>query len=100
DDSLDGEVDEARFTTEAFRHLLAHIRQDDLSPEEAFRLKDEATWENAKREEREEGKKLGLDEGKKLGLDEGKKLEGERRLREGILDLCEVLGIEVTPARR
>ena len=40
------------------------------------------------------GKKLGIDEGKRLGIDEGKKLGG----RAGVRDLCEVLGIEISPA--
>ena len=95
-DTLDGEVDESQYPDEVSQHILAKIERSKLDPLENARLKDEAEWEAAKREARDEGRQAGIDEGKRLGIDEGKRQEGERRLREAIVDLCEVLGVDLT----
>lgn len=44
----------------------------------------------------DEGKRLGLDEGKRLGIDEGRRLG----LRQEILTLCQLLGLEPGPEQR
>jgi flagellar biosynthesis/type III secretory pathway protein FliH len=48
----------------------------------------------------EQGEKAGLDKGMKLGLEKGEKAGLEKGLREAIGDMCELLGIQLTPPRR
>ena len=49
-DSLDGEVEEARFPDPMMRRVLGAIRDEVLTPDELARVKDEAAWEVAKRD--------------------------------------------------
>jgi len=112
EDTLDGQVDEAKYPDAISQRILEQIQRARLSPEENAKLKDEATWEAAQREVYgwgtkagfDEGKRLGIDEGKKLGIDEGKRLgvdEGKKLgLLEAIFDLCGAYGVEVTLAQR
>lgn len=81
EDSLDQRVDETKYPEEALQRALRTVERTRLSPQEAFRLKDEATWEIAKQEAREEGETLGKAEG----------------LREAVLSLCKVFGVILTP---
>jgi len=83
-DSLDGKVDEAAYGDDVSQRILEQIRRTRLSPEENAHLKEEASWEWTKREERENG----FDEGKKLGL------------QELTMELCEAYGIELTEERQ
>ncbi len=56
DDTLDGHVDETRYPDAVSQHILARIRREGMTPEENAKLKDEASWEAAKREERHWGR--------------------------------------------
>ncbi|MFO0758885.1 MAG: hypothetical protein U0359_20500 [Byssovorax sp.] len=96
EDTLDGQVDEARYGDEVSQHILARIRRERMTATENARLKDEATWEAAKREERQEGRAEGHAEGRAEGLTEGRAAE----LRTGVADLCEAYGLTLTPAQQ
>lgn len=71
-DSLDGEVEEARYTDPLMTRVLANIRSGTLTPEELEQVKEEAAWEQTKHDARLEGEL----EGKRKGRLEGK-LEGK-----------------------
>ncbi len=88
DDTLDGHVDETRYPDAVSQHILARIRREGMTPEENAKLKDEASWEAAKREERHWGKLDGLREGELRG-----KLDGKR---ETLLRLVARAGIVLT----
>ena len=79
DDTLDGHVDETRYPDAVSQHILARIRREGMTPEENAKLKDEASWEAAKREERQWGR-----------------VEGETIVREAIAALCGVCGMILT----
>ncbi len=96
EDTLDGEVDESKYPDEVSRRILEKILKSGLDPDENARVKEEATWENAKRESLEQGLREGEARGEARGLREGK-TEG---LRSAVADLCEVLGVSLTEARR
>src|SRR5580704_3496772 len=64
DDTLDGHVDETRYPDAVSQHILARIRREGMTPEENAKLKDEASWEAAKREERHWGRVEGETGGK------------------------------------
>src|SRR5262249_23828975 len=64
EDTLDGHVDETRYPDAVSQHILARIRREGLTPEENAKLKDEASWEAAKREERQWGRVEGRAEGR------------------------------------
>ncbi|MFO0755713.1 MAG: hypothetical protein U0359_04450 [Byssovorax sp.] len=67
-DSLDGEVDEARFGDPLMQRVLDKIRDSAISPEELSRVKDEAGWEEALREGTLEGEQKGMLQGKREAL--------------------------------
>jgi flagellar biosynthesis/type III secretory pathway protein FliH len=91
EDTLDGQVDETKYPDELSQQILRQIEKSKLTAEENATLKEEATWEQAKRETAAEAKAAGLREGEERGL---------RVAREAVADLCEVLGVEVTDERR
>ena len=68
DDTLDGRVDETRYPDAVSQHILARIRREGLTPEENAKLKDEASWEAAKREERQWGRVEGEAKGEARAL--------------------------------
>jgi hypothetical protein len=88
EDTLDGQVDETKYPDELSQQILRQIEKSKLTAEENATLKEEATWEQAKRETAAEAKASGLREGEARGL------------RAAVDDLCEVLGVEVTDERR
>lgn len=75
-DSLDGQTEEARYDEPLMMRVIGAIRDDAVSPDDLARLKDEAAWEDTKREERAEV------------------------MRETLPDLCEAYGISLSPAQR
>lgn len=83
DDTLDGHVDETRYRDEVSQNILSRIRREGMTPAENAQLKDEASWESAKREERAEGRAEGRAE----------------ELRTSIADLCDAYGITLTEAQ-
>ena len=84
EDTLDGLVDETKYPDELSQRILRQIEKSQLTAEENATVKEEATWEQAKRETATEAKAAGVREG----------------LRAAVVDLCEVLGIEVTEERK
>jgi hypothetical protein len=50
EDSLDEEVDETRYSDPLMREVIGEIERGKASEDELFKLKEEAVWENAKRE--------------------------------------------------
>jgi len=79
-DSLDGQVEEAQYDDPLMRRVIGAIRNDALSPDELARVKDEAAWEDTKRDERDQGRAEGM--------------------REAIADLCEAYGLVLSSAQR
>jgi hypothetical protein len=87
EDTLDGEVDETKYPDEISQRILRQIEKNKLTAEENATLKEEATWEQARRETAAEAKETGRREGE------------ERGLRTAVETACELLGIELTEAR-
>lgn len=77
-----------RYPDPLMQRAVGAIRHDGLDGEALAALKDEAVWENAKREEREDGRAAGL----ATGLATGR--------REALRTLCDVLGVSLTEAQR
>jgi flagellar biosynthesis/type III secretory pathway protein FliH len=100
EDTLDGEVDETKYPDELSQRILRKIEKSKLTAEENATVKEEATWEQAKREAATEAKALGLREGREAGEREGEARGKAEGLRAAVLDLCEVLGLELTEARK
>lgn len=88
-DSLDGEVEDVRYEDPLMKRVLGAIRDSALSPDELARVKDEAAWENTKRDARAEG----MQEGRREGLQEG----ALRSSREILRMLAETAGIAFGP---
>ncbi len=65
-DSLDEEIDETRYNSPIFRRVIEAIELDNISPEDLRKIKDEASWDHALREEREDGREEGREEGRQL----------------------------------
>ena len=59
-----------------FKEMIAEIKKNTISPEDAAIIKDEAAWESAKQDEFGKGKIEGLKEGIKEGEIKGK-IEGK-----------------------
>lgn len=91
EDTLDGQVDETKYPDEVSQRILRQVAKSGLTAEENAALKDEATWEQARRESAAEAQARGKTEGLR---------EGERALRTAICDLCELLMVELTDERR
>ncbi|ALG68791.1 PD-(D/E)XK nuclease family transposase [Beggiatoa leptomitoformis] len=82
EDSLDGKLEEDKFTAQKFKDILNAIHQQRIDPALLAQIKDEAAWEDVKREERKEGFEAGVQLGLQQGLQEGEKRgekQGERR---------------------
>jgi hypothetical protein len=92
EDTLDGHVDETRYPDAVSQHILARIRREGMTPEENAKIKDEASWEAAKREERHWGRVEGRVEGESKGRTE----EAAR----AVLTVLRVRGIVVPDAAR
>lgn len=58
-DSLDDEIDETRYDSPAFQKVIDAIQLDNISPEELRKIKDEAVWEDALKEDFERGLREG-----------------------------------------
>lgn len=71
EDSLDGKMDEARYTKNPFHSMLEDIRRTTISPEELAIIKDEAAWEKAKARLAAEERADVHAEGRAEGLAEG-----------------------------
>lgn len=67
-DSLDGQVDEARYADPIRQRVLSSIRKGTESPEELARIKDEAAWEETKATARKEGRDEGRAEEQRSGV--------------------------------
>jgi len=71
-DSLDGEVDETRYTDPALQRALRAAVKSTVTPEELARIKDEAAWEDGRRQDvaaaRGEGRVEGRAEGVRRSL--------------------------------
>lgn len=99
EDSLDQQIDESAFPEPVFRKVIDILQESHLSPQDLYRLKEEASWEDSKNESFREGEAKGEARGKAEGKAEGL-VEGRAAgLRQAILDLCEILGIALGPER-
>lgn len=67
EDSLDRQVDETRYPEPLLQRVLRTIEHSRVSPQDAYLLKQEVMWENAKREARDEGKAEGRRDGEVRG---------------------------------
>jgi predicted transposase/invertase (TIGR01784 family) len=72
DDSLDRQVDETRYPEPLLQRVLRTIEHASVSPQDAYLLKQEVMWENAKREARDEGRRDGEARGEARGEAKGK----------------------------
>jgi flagellar biosynthesis/type III secretory pathway protein FliH len=68
DDSLDGQIEENRYSEKLFQRMIEDIRQRTIDPALLEEIKDEAAWEKAKARFAAEGWKAGRDEGKREGV--------------------------------
>ena len=92
EDSLDDRIDESVYPEPLFQKVIAAIETNLLSPYEMYWYKEEAEWEDTKA--------LSFREGETKGKAEGK-AEGEAKgLRQAVIDLCDVLGIELDDRRK
>ena len=77
-DSLDGEVDESRYTSPVFEKVIHAVTRDNISPGELRVLKDEEDWEDSLVFEHRRGIEEGHEEGHKRGLEEGNQQATEK----------------------
>ena len=66
-DSLDSQIEEARYESDLFQQIIERMRRNTLSPDELARIKDESAWEEAKQNAKVEGIQTGLEQGRKQG---------------------------------
>lgn len=83
-DSLDGEVELASYEGTPIGMALRAVQEEELTPEEMAIVKDEAAWQRAQRESREEGLLQGREEGLQQGLQEGR-VKGQQELLQKLL---------------
>ena len=62
-DSLDGEIDESRYTSPVFEKVIDAVIRENISPGELRVLKDEEDWEDSLIFEHKRGLEKGLEEG-------------------------------------
>ena len=87
-ESLDGQIDETRYSGSIFDLVIDAVKLDNISPQEFRILKDEESWEDTLIDERELGREEGLAEGHERGIVEGHEkglAEGEQRGTEAIV---------------
>ena len=77
-DSLDGEVDESRYTSPVFEKVIHAVIRDNISPGELRVLKDEEDWEDSLVFEHRRGVEEGHEEGHKKGFEEGNQQATEK----------------------
>ena len=58
-DSLDGEMDESRYTSRIFERVIDAVKLDNISPAERRVLKDEESWEDTLIDEHDRGAAAG-----------------------------------------
>ena len=59
EDSLDGEIDEARYPNKIWQNIMSLIKKRDIDPAILAKIKDEAAWEKAKKRFAKEGREEG-----------------------------------------
>jgi predicted transposase/invertase (TIGR01784 family) len=87
DDSLDGKIEESRYSEKLFQGMIEDIRKQTIDPALLEKIKDEAAWEKAKARFAEEGwmdgQKVGRDAGLKEGWEKGRDEGLEKGLEKG-----------------
>jgi predicted transposase/invertase (TIGR01784 family) len=73
-DSLDGEIDESRYTSPVFEKVIDAVIRENISPGELRVLKDEEDWEDSLVYEH----RRGLEEGHEKGLEAGSQQTTEK----------------------
>jgi len=58
-DSLDAQVDEAKYSHPILQTVISEIKSDSITPQELRVIKDEAAWEQTKQNAYEEGQEKG-----------------------------------------
>ncbi len=89
EDSLDGKVEENNFSAQKFKDILDAIYQPKIDPALLAQIKDEAAWEDVKREERKEGFETG---------ERNKALETAYKMLEkgfSLEDVAELTGLDI-----
>ncbi|EIJ41789.1 hypothetical protein BegalDRAFT_0881 [Beggiatoa alba B18LD] len=105
EDSLDGKLEENRFTAQKFQEILNAIHQQKIDPALLAQIKDEAAWEEVKREERKEGFEEGVVRGLQQGLQEGEKRKAVetalKLLEKGfhVEDVAEITGLMLSDVK-
>lgn len=87
-DSLDSQVEEAKYESDLFQQIIERMRRNTVSPEELSNIKDEAAWEDAKRNMLAEGLQQGLEQGRYL-----EKLEIARAMLVGGADQAFIIQV-------
>lgn len=64
-DSLDGQMDEEQYPDPLMKRVIHSIRNDALSPDDLALVKDEAAWEDTKRDAERKGERKGELKGKR-----------------------------------
>jgi predicted transposase/invertase (TIGR01784 family) len=89
DDSLDGKIEESRYSEKLFQGMIEDIRKKTIDPALLEKIKDEAAWEKAKARFADEGwmdgQRAGRDAGLKEGWEKGLEKGVEKGLEKGAL---------------
>lgn len=80
EDSLDGKLEESRYTEATFATILHTIHRPNIDRDLLTQIKDETAWENVKRRQREEGFEEGIQQGLEQGMQQGLE-QGEKQAR-------------------
>ncbi|EIJ41788.1 hypothetical protein BegalDRAFT_0880 [Beggiatoa alba B18LD] len=98
EDSLDGKLEENRFTAQKFQEILNAIHQQKIDPALLAQIKDEAAWEEVKREERKEGFEEGVQQGVQLAHLE----TAQKMLKKGfnLEEVAELTGLTMSELNR
>jgi len=99
DDSLDKQVDEAKYTNPSIQALFDVIEQDKITPEERARMKEEHNHEEAETQNFNEGKNEGIKEGEEKGVKEtARKFKANGKLTEEEIANITGLSLEIVKA--
>lgn len=91
DESLDGEVDESRYSCTEIQKIIQLIEKDDITPEERYAMIEEYNEEKSKREMQELALKQGLKQGIEQGLTQGLKQGLTQGLEQGQLKASQTI---------
>ena len=95
-DSLDAQVDEAKYSHPTLQTVISEIKSDNITPQELKIIKDEAAWEQTKQNAYEEGQEKGHQEGRQEGRQREKEEIAISMLQNGmeLAVIAEITGLK------